>query len=153
MKTRNALVFIFSVLLLVQIPIREFVREPYPMIVLPAGAGVYEHNTDTITTSRKIATVYGRQKDSTRVPLSVLFPESPSQYHTYMYFSLAQANSNSENSEWKRASQWIRKNVKDSVSLSKIDSLCIHSIRESIPTERGSTELTYTSSTCHRLIQ
>lgn len=153
MKTRNALVLAFVVLLMAQLPIREFFREAYPMIVLPAGAGLYEHKTDVISSSQQKATVYTGQSDSATVPSSVLFPESPSQYHTYMYFSLAQANSSSDDGDWKRASQWIRQNLEDSVSLSEIDSLCIHNVVDSIPIEGDSVEVRYQNSSCHNLTQ
>jgi hypothetical protein len=46
MKIRNALVLVVTVLLLSQIPVRRYLGESYPMIVLPSGAGVYEHKTD-----------------------------------------------------------------------------------------------------------
>ena len=148
MKLQNALVLIFALLLVGQLFIRANFREPYPMIVLPAGAGVYEHETDTITTSQRVATAYAGE-DSIEVPESTLFPESPVQYHRGMYFSLSRADTSSE--QWANAAQWINRNIVTSTSLTEVDSLCIHRAQEKIPIGKGNSKVSHERSLCYNL--
>ena len=151
MKLRNALVLIFALLLIGQLFIRENFREPYPMIVFPAGAGVYEHKEDTVTTSQWKATAYAGMEDSIEVPGRTLFPDSPVQYHGHMYSSLVQADTSSQ--QWADAAQWIQRNIVASTPPTGIDSLCVQGVQEKTPIGKGSSEVNYERSLCYNLPQ
>ena len=149
MKPRNALVLAFAICLLAQIPLRELYVEPYPLIVLPAGAGVYEHETDTVSGWNWKATAYVGKEDSTTIPGDDLFPGSPVHYQKNMYSTLVQADTSSE--QWSRTVQWIHRNLTERASLSDVDSLCVHGTRRVIPIGEGASELRYEHSTCYNL--
>lgn len=149
MKLRNTLVLVFALLLIGQLFIRENFREPYPMIVLPAGTPVYEHEEDTITTTQRKAIAYADTKDSLEVPRRVLFPESPAHFHGGMYSSLRQADTSSE--QWANAAQWIQRNIATRMSLTEVDSLCIRRVQKKIPVGEGDSESSYKRSLCYKL--
>jgi hypothetical protein len=146
MKLRNTFVLVFAVLLLAQLLVREYYMEGYPMIVLPSGAGVYEHKTDTITASDWKATAYASKDDSARIDESDLFPGSPVQYHGPMYSSLAGADTTSK--QWGNAAQWVHDNIAGTTLLPQTDSLCVYRIEKVIPLGRGESKVRYRSSSC-----
>jgi hypothetical protein len=144
------LVLAFAAVLLAQFLVREYYMEAYPMIVLPAGAGLYEHKADSITTYGWKATAYTRGNDSARVDESALFPGNPPPpYQRRMYSTLMEMRTKSRQSVDMAA--WIQKNIAGSTPLPQIDSFCVHRIEKTIPLEEGEKGIRYKRRSCYNL--
>lgn len=148
MKPQNILILGFAVFLIAGIALRELYVEPYPLIVLPAGAGVYEHRTDTISAGDWTATAF-MEDDSATVPVDVLFPQSPAQYQKNMFSSLSKADTSSV--EWDNTARWVRRNLSDYTEGAEVDSLCIHKVQHRVPIEGDGRETHYKRSYCYTL--
>lgn len=147
MKLRNKLVLGFAIFLIAGVALRELYVEPYPLIVLPGGAVVYEHKADTLSSRGWAATAYV-EDDSVTVPADVLFPGSPTQYQYGMFSSLSQADTSS--AQWDDTGQWIRKNL-SAITRAEADSLCINKIQRRVLIDSDKDKTHYKRSFCYRL--
>lgn len=150
MKPRNAVVLAILFALIGQVFIRTFGPEWYPMIVFPDGPHVHWLVGETLSVPGREIMVYASgqrsrpvseqgsyadasRRDSVRITTGTLFPRSPG-HHSNMLQSIARAGPTlGDNREERKALQWMRENISDSVSVPEIDSLCVYRTKRNIP--------------------